>query len=297
MKKLLSLILLIFLIPTTCYSFMEIECPNAVLIDASNGRVLFEQNAYTRAKPASTTKIMTAILALENLKLDDTATASSNAINLVPPDGSNANIQIGETLTIDDLLKCLFIVSGNDAANVLAEKVAGTIPDFTKMMNDKAKEIGCKDTNFVNANGLDADDHYTTAYDLALMYKYAYNKFPDFKRILKITSYTLPNTEQYNKDPRLLQSTNYLMLDRKAKDGFSYYYPNCTGGKTGFTSGAKNCIVASAENESVAIIACVLGGEQNADNSSQRFKDIISLFDYGFQRLVKKEIIHSRRFD
>ena len=164
-------------------------------------------------------------------------------------------------------------------------------------MNEKATILGCKNTHFVNANGLDEENHYSSAYDLAIMYRYAYNNFEAFRRINKALSFELPNTNIYTKEPRILLTTNSLIVNKTNKDGFNYYYQNCDGGKTGYTSGAKNCMVASASSGDIAIIACVLGGSQNIDNSSQRFKDIISLFDYGFQRLTKKELVPSRRFD
>ena len=300
MKKLLITIFFLLMISSCAFGFMEINSKNAILIDSSNGRILYEKDANVAVKPASTTKIMTAILAFENLGLQDTATASQTAISSVPVDGSSAYIQVGETFTVEQLLECLLIVSGNDAANILAEKVGGTTDNFVNMMNAKATEIGCTSTHFVNANGLDNDNHNSSAHDLAIMYRYAYNLFPEFRRIMQIHSFTLPNTNIYQKEERKFTNTNRLMTDQPnsvGKDGFSYYYPACNGGKTGYTSGAKNCLVASASNGNVTLIACVLGGEQNLDGSSQRFKDTISLFDYGFQRIVKKELVSSRRIN
>jgi len=294
MKKLLiSLLFILILLPSINYAFMEINCPNAVLIDASNGRVLYEKEAYSQAFPASTTKIMTALLALEKTSLEEPVKASATAINSVPSDGSSAYIQVGETFAVEDLLKCLLLVSGNDAANVLAEHIGGSIGNFVTMMNEKAKEIGCKGTHFVNANGLDDDNHYTTAYDLSIMYMYAYNNYPDFERILKLSSFSLPATDIYKKDDRVFTNTNRLFFEKESSDGHSYYYPYCTGGKTGYTSKAKNCFVASASKNDIDLIVCVLGGDKNTDNSSQRYNDTITLFNYGFERLVKKELVHS----
>jgi len=220
MKKLLiSLLFILILLPSINYAFMEINCPNAVLIDASNGRVLYEKEAYSQAFPASTTKIMTALLALEKTSLEEPVKASATAINSVPSDGSSAYIQVGETFAVEDLLKCLLLVSGNDAANVLAEHIGGSIGNFVTMMNEKAKEIGCKGTHFVNANGLDDDNHYTTAYDLSIMYMYAYNNYPDFERILKLSSFSLPATDITKKMIEFLQiqidyflKKNHLMV-------------------------------------------------------------------------------------
>lgn len=295
MKKFLfcfMLFSLILIINSFCFG-LEINSPYAVLIDASNGRVIFEKDAYTKTSPASTTKIMTAILTLEKTDLNEGAIASKNAINAVPSGGSHANIQAGESFTIEDLLKALLLVSGNDAANILAEHVGGSISEFANMMNDKAKEIGCKNTHFVNPNGLDDDNHYSCAYDLAIMYRYAYNNFPDFRRIISAKSFTLPTSDLYTKDDRRYMNNNRLLNDLAGTDGFLYYYPDCTGGKIGYTSKAKNCFVASAEQNGVDIIACVLGAEQAPDKSSYRYLDTISLFNYGFLRLKKMELTAS----
>ena len=284
---------LILIINSFCFG-LEVNSPYAVLIDASNGRVLFEKDAYTKAIPASTTKIMTAILTLEKASLNEGAIASKNAINLVPSGGSHANIQAGESFTIEDLLKALLLVSGNDAANILAEHVGGSIEEFVKMMNEKASEIGCRNTHFTNPSGLDDDNHYSCAYDLAIMYKYAYNTFPDFRRIIITKSFTLPTTDLYTKDDRRYINNNRLLNDLAGTDGFLYYYPDCTGGKVGYTSKAKNCLVASAEQNGINIISCVLGAEQAPDKSSYRYLDTKALFDYGFLRLKKATLASSR---
>ena len=152
---------------------LKIYSPSYILMEASTGKILAENNPNEVMPPASTTKIMTAILTVENCKLDEIATVSHNAIFSVPPSYSIASLREGEELTVEQLLNVLLIQSANDAANVLAEHIAGSVEEFAKMMNDKAKELGCKNTNFVNANGVEEDDHYSTAYDLALMGKYA----------------------------------------------------------------------------------------------------------------------------
>lgn len=160
------------------------------------GKILYEKDAHKKMYPASTTKIMTAILALENRSLTDTANVSYNAIFTVPVGYSNANLQLDETLTYEQLLHVLLIPSANDAANVIAEDIAGSVESFSSMMNTKAREIGCENTNFVNANGVHNENHYSTAYDLALIGKYAMEN-ETFRKIVSTVRYTLPVTNKW----------------------------------------------------------------------------------------------------
>lgn len=233
---------------------------------------MYEKNAYEKRYPASTTKIMTAILTLENCDLNDTATVSSTAIKL-PPGYISAHLQAGEVLTINDLLHLLLIVSSNDAANVLAEHVAGSIDNFSTMMNEKAKEIGCLNTHFVNPNGVQNVNHYSTAYDLCLMANYAM-KNETFRKLVAIPSYTVPATNKY--EQRELYNTN-LLLQKENKDTKTkniYYYEYAIGIKTGYTNQAKNCLVAAASKNGVEFISVVLGSSLNeSDNNSERFAE------------------------
>ena len=180
---------------------------------------------------------------------------------------------------------------GNDSANILAEHVGGTIEEFVKMMNEKAIALGCKNTHFANPNGLDNSEHYSCAYDLAIMYMYAYNNLEEFKSLVSSQRYTLPISEQYKKDDRFFVNTNRLIINQPSSDGFNYFYEYCTGGKTGYTSNAKNCLVASAKKGETSLICAILGAFQAPDNSSYRYKDAIELFEYGFKRIVQKEIV------
>lgn len=170
-KKIFFLIfVIIFCFSSYCFAAVpDVQCPSAVLIHADTGKILYEKESNKTMYPASTTKIMTAILVLENAQLTDIATVSSNAVKSVPAGYSRANLQVGEQFTIDQLLHVLLIPSANDAANVLAEHIAGSIAEFANMMNQKAVEIGCKNTHFVNPSGIHSNDHYSTAYDLALI--------------------------------------------------------------------------------------------------------------------------------
>lgn len=261
-----------------------VNAPVALLMDAGTGKVLYEKNAYEKRYPASTTKIMTAILALEHCKLDDVATVSYNSIFSVPVGYSNSNLQLDEKLTIEQLLHVLLIPSANDAANVLAEHIAGSVESFASMMNTKAIEIGCKNTNFVNANGVHDENHYSTAYDLALIGQYA-AKNETFNNLVTKTRYTLPITNKYEKEDRIFITTNKLVNPKSGQ-----YYEKATGMKTGYTVAAKNCIVASAKQGDMEVIAVILGAANDSFTNSNKFNDCISLFNYSFKTYTYKNI-------
>lgn len=256
--------------------------PKVLVMEASTGKVIYEKDGYSKSYPASTTKIMTAILTLEHCKLTDTATVSHEAIFTVPIGYSHAYLQEGEELTIEQLLHVLLIPSANDAANVLAEHIAGSISSFTTMMNTKALELGCTGTNFVNANGIHNTNHYSTAYDLALMGRYAMQN-ETFRKIVSTTKYTLPATNKYPEPTRFFKQTNLLIVpdDRDRVD--NYYYPYTTGIKTGYTDAAGNCIVASAKKDDVEYIVVILGAQNTENGLSARYIDCKKLFDYAFE--------------
>jgi D-alanyl-D-alanine carboxypeptidase (penicillin-binding protein 5/6) len=249
--------------------------------ELSTGKVLFEKNSHEKMYPASTTKVMTALLVIENCELTDTATASYNAISIIPSGYSTANIQVGETLTIEDLLYALMLPSANEAANVLAEHVAGSIASFATMMNTRAEELGCENTHFVNANGIHNEDHYSTAYDLYLIAKEAM-KSDTFRKIVSTTSYTLPATEQYSTNDRVLKNTNQLLHVNKSSKADNYYYKYCIGIKTGFTTQAQNCLISASSKDGLEIINVVLGAGSTEDNLSVRYLDSIELFNNAY---------------
>ena len=265
--------------------------PACILMDQNSGKILYSKNANTKMYPASTTKIMTAILTLENCKLDEVATASHNAVYSIPYSYSVATIQEGEELTIEQLLNVLLIPSANDAAVVLAEHIAGSVEAFAEMMNNKAVEIGCKNTHFVNPNGIHNEDHYSTAYDLALMGQYAM-KFDVFRSIVSKTYYALPATAKYDKDDRKFNTTNDLIKKNYSSSPRNYYYEYATGAKTGYTDAAKSCIVATATKDDVSLIAVVLHDSITDEGLSQRALDCKALFEYGFNNYSEKTIVN-----
>lgn len=268
---------------------LNIYSPSALLMDAHTGKILYEKNIDEIRYPASTTKIMTAILALEHCDLSDVATVSYDAIFTVPSGYANANLQLGEQLTIDELLHVLLIPSANDSANVIAEHIAGSISSFANMMNSKAIEIGCTNTHFVNPSGIHNEEHVSTARDLALMAKYAMQN-STFRNLVKQTYYNLPVTNKYETTDRVFRTTNDLLRVNNYDRADNYYYKNAIGIKTGYTSAAKNCIVAGAERDGLELIAVILGAEQTETGLSERYLDCETLFDYGFETYAEKKL-------
>ncbi len=291
MKKLFLFSLLFLLLINTTVFAVEVSAPHAILIDLDTGKTLFQQDAYSPVYPASTTKVLTAILALENCSLDEKVTASFTAVNSVYAGGTTASIQEGETHTVRDLLCTLLVHSANDAAYILAEHIGGSTTSFCSMMNSRAKELGAIGTYFVNPNGLPSTTHKCSAYDMALFAKHAMKNFPEFREIVKMTSYALPVTEEYKKLYRneypnatdeeihryLTTTTNHLINPSRE----SYYYEYATGIKTGYTDAAANCIVASAEKDGVELIVVIFG----ANGWTNLRNDCVNLFEYGFSRL------------
>lgn len=258
-------------------------------VEVSTGKVLFEKNAHEKNFPASTTKVMTALLVLENCELTDTATASYNAISIIPSGYSTAHIQVGETLTIEDLLYALMLPSANEAANILAEHVAGSISSFATMMNTRAEELGCENTHFVNPNGIHNDNHYSTAYDLYLIANEAM-KNPEFRKIVSTPTYTLPSTDKYADNDRVCKSTNQLIHVNNSNRSDNYYYKYCIGIKTGFTTQAQNCLISQASKDGLEILNVVLGAGTTEDNLSIRFLDSIELFEYAYNNYAMTTI-------
>lgn len=302
MKKLkFTLFIFIFLIlfiifapPCFADSDLKTYCPSSILMETSTGKILYEKNANEVSFPASTTKIMTAILTVENCKLDDVATVSHNAVYSIPYDYTHASLKEGEELTIEQLLYALMIPSANDAAIVLAEHISGSVEEFAKLMNKKAKELGCKNTHFVNPNGIHNKNHTSTAYDLALMGQYAM-KNETIRKIVSTKQFTLPTTNKYNKTDRIFNNTNDLLSTYSR-----YYYEGTTGVKTGYTGEAGNCIVASAKKNGFEVLLVVLGGKSTSKGLSERYLDCKTLFDYAFDnysfKILNEKIVFYNKF-
>lgn len=267
------------------YREPTINSEAGLLIEVNSGKILFDKNATKQMNPASTTKIMTAILALENCTLDEKAKVSKNAIALVPSGYTTARLVAGEEISIKDLLYGLMLNSANEAANVIAEHISGSIDDFAILMNKKAKELGCTNTHFVNANGMHNEDHYTTAEDLAKIAIYCM-KNEEFRKIVSTVEYTIPATNAYSKDDRIMKNTNALINPNS-----QYYCDYAIGVKTGFTTQAGNCLVSYAEKNDISLVCVTLKAGSTTGSSSYRFADSKSLLEYGFEAFSNKDII------
>ena len=264
-------------------NLLNIYSESAILIESKTGKILYDKDIYSRKYPASTTKILTAIIAIEECDLEEKARASHEAIFSIKSGYSIANIREGEEFTIRELLNVLIMQSANEAANVIAEHISGSVDEFAKLMNKKAKEIGCLDSNFVNANGAHNDNHYTTAYDLALIAKYCMQN-EIFKEIVCMQECKLPSTEIFEEE-RCFRNTNSLMQSNSR-----YYYPYCNGIKTGYTTPAKNCLISSSTKNGFELISVILHAESTEDGLSARYVDTINLFEYGYNNFNKEDI-------
>lgn len=227
-----------------------IETESAIIVDVKTGQQLYGKNIYEKRYPASITKIMTCALALENLNLEDTVTFSADAVNLAI--GSSAAYVVeGEQIGVKECLYGLMVHSCNDLANGLAEAVSGDMDSFAKLMTEKAKKLGCTNTNFVNAHGLDNESHYTCAYDMALIAKYAFETQALYREIIKTQQYSIGPTNKCE-ESRYWNNGNELILENSY-----FYYQDCIGGKTGYDEKAKSTLVTYA-NINGRELLCVL---------------------------------------
>lgn len=276
MKKITALVLAILLIVGTTLTAkaeepLEIQSPSALLMEASTGTVLYEKNADEKASPASVTKVMTVLLIFEelergNLKLEDEVVTSAHAKSM---GGSQVFLEEGEKQTVDDMLKCILISSGNDASVAMAEHIGGSEQEFVNRMNDKAARLGMKNTHFTDCCGLtDSDDHYTTARDIALMSRELITKYPQVKDYTTIWMDTITHVTAQGTKEFGLSNTNKLLRS----------YDGCTGLKTGSTSKALFCLSATALRNEVELIGTIM----TAPTSKIRFADAAAMLNYGF---------------
>ena len=279
----------------------EADARAALLIDVESGETLYEKAAHERNFPASITKVMTALLVFEavdagQLRLDQEITARESAFENLASDGSTAGIKAGETMTVENLLNCLLIVSANEAAHILAEAVAGDIDAFVARMNERAQQLGCTDTHFANPSGLHNDRHYTSAWDIYLITREAMTH-EGFMTIVGRKAYTVPATNIAKE--RELHSTNYLISTwRTGWPG--YYYEDARGIKTGSTPEAGYCLVATAVRANRQLISVVLGAERvtldDGTIQTRSFSETIRLFDHGFDDFKRMDLIDTDEF-
>lgn len=254
-----------------------IGAESAILMDVDTGIVLYEKNVHEQLYPASTTKLLTALLVIENSTMDETVTFSHDAIFNIERDSSHIGIDVGEQLTIEQCLYGLLLGSANEVAYALAEHVGGDLDSFIDMMNARAAQLGCTDTHFANANGLPQVDHYTSAYDLALIARECY-KNETLSKISGTAHYTIPPTNIQTEERPL--DNHHQMLT-----GFQYAYDGIVGGKTGYTEEARQTLVTCAQRNGLRLV-CVIMKEE----SPNQFLDTAELFDYGFNNFQKLNI-------
>lgn len=263
--------LIVFFCQSLKVNALEVNAPSVILMEASTAKVIYEKDAYTKRSPASVTKIMTLLVIFEeldkgNIHLEDVVTTSAYAKSM---GGSQVYLEEGEHQSVDTLIKCITVASGNDASVAMAEYISGSEKDFVDKMNEKAAQLGMQNTNFVDCCGLtDSDNHYTCAYDVAIMSRELITKYPEIFDYTTIWMEDITHTTQRGSSNFTLSSTNKLLKQ----------YEWTTGLKTGYTSKAKFCISATAQKDGIDLIAVVMG----AESSALRNQDAVAMLNYGF---------------
>lgn len=253
-----------------------ISAQSAIVMDVDSGTVLYAKNIHEMLYPASTTKILTCLLAVENATMDENVEFSYDAVFGVPRDGSNMGIDVGEILPMEDCLYGILVGSANEVAAAVGEHVGGDTETFLQMMNDRAKELGCKNTNFMNANGLHDDNHYTTAYDLALIARAFFSN--DYLA-------NIANTPRVHFEPTATQPDDFYLNNKNKLVSGEIKYEYYMGGKTGYTSDARQTLVSCAEKDGMRLV-CVVMKEETPD----QFNDTVTLFNYGFSNFKKVKV-------
>lgn len=243
---------------------------SAILIEPTTGTIIYEKDPHKKMYPASITKIMTALLAIENCKMNDTVVYSKKNLDSLTAEDSNIQCQVGEKMSVKDCLYALMLSSANETATALAEHIAGSSEAFAKLMNERAKQAGATDTHFANPNGLHDDNHYVTAYDMSMIMKAAI-QYPVFLDVIHTTEYTIPANNKRTEPFQSYQRHKMLFTTSP------YYDADVIGGKTGYTDQAGKTLVTYAKRGNVSLISVVL-----KSNGDQVFDDTKKLLDYGF---------------
>ncbi|WP_026906595.1 D-alanyl-D-alanine carboxypeptidase family protein [Paucisalibacillus globulus] len=263
-KTLIAILVFTFSLPIIGHAEPGVSASNAVLIEQSTGRILFEKNAHEKSNIASITKIMTAIIAIESGKMEEMATASEKAVYT---EGSSIYLKQGEKMKLEDLVYGLMLRSGNDSAVTIAEHVGGSEEGFVYLMNEKAKWLSMSNTHFDNPHGLDSDTHYSSAYDMALLMRYAMQN-EKFQQITGAKSFKSESREYSWKNKNKL---------------LTVYYQYCTGGKTGFTKQTGRTLVSTATKDEMDLIAVTL-------NAADDWRDHMEMFEWGFEQYDMERI-------
>ena len=296
-RRILSVFLLTALLcglfcvsPACALEDPDIRTRAALLVDGDSGRVLYAKNENVRYAPASLTKLMVALLVMEALErgeltMDQPITATVTSLANLTPDSSTAGIRAGETLTVEELLYCMLLVSANEVGDIIGEALCGSTDAFIQRMNDRAFELGCVNTHFVNSSGLDHANHYTTAWDLYLITREVM-QYPAFMTICGTASHTVPATNL--SDARKLHTTNGLMSEWRYS---GYLYEGAVGIKTGTTPNAGRCLVSSANRDGRSLVSVVLGAGLSADGRIMSFVETARLFDWGFDNFAETAVL------
>lgn len=256
----------------------QVEAEAAVVMDAATGAFLYSKNMDAKEYPASITKIMTTLVAIENGDLDSRVKFSDEAVNYLDPESSRLWMEEGERISLRRALYGVMLASANDCANGVAEKVGGSIDNFIQMMNDKAKELGCTNTHFTNAHGLHDEDHYTTARDMALIMQAALRN-ETFAEICQTVEYHYPKTNK-------MKEERYFINHHKMLPDGEFYYRGCLGGKTGFTSDSLNTLVTAVNRRGRVLICVVL----RTNGSDKTYRETTQLLDYGFDNFTRERL-------
>lgn len=266
---------------------IETGSPNAIVMEMNTGTVLYEKNVHEQRYPASITKIMTTLLAVENCDMDETVVFSADAVYKNEGNTSHIARDLKEEMTMEECLYAVMLASANECAYAVAEhvgqKLGGDYQTFIDLMNERARELGCKNTNFMNCNGLPDTEHVTTAYDMALISSAAY-KNENFRQIAGAKTYTIPPTNKHEEET-YLQNHHNMLYPYKTR---AYLYEYCEGGKTGYTQAANSTLVTYAQKDGMSLVCVVMNTK-----TPNHWEDTIALFDYYFNNFQTLNILEN----
>ncbi|WP_193708243.1 D-alanyl-D-alanine carboxypeptidase family protein [Alkalibaculum sporogenes] len=283
-KVLIIIFALVVFINSRALANPNIESGSAMLMEADTGQILYDKNSNVKQYPASITKVLTAIIALEHNELEDVVVVGNDVPNQIESGSSAIYLIPDEKLTMEQLMYGLLVESGNDVAVAIAEQTSGSVEEFSKLMNAKAKALGANDSNFVNPHGLHNENHYTTAHDMALIMREAI-KNPILLNLMTTKNYIIPETNK--QDTRYLWTKNRLYRS----DTGEFFYDKVIASKTGFTSVARNTLLSAAEENGMRLIAVVL-----QSNGVASYSDTINMFEYGFDNFVTSTLVNKNEF-
>ena len=264
---------------------VKISAESGIVMDVQSGTILYSKNIDKKEYPASITKVMTALVAIENSSLSETVTFSYDAVMNLESGASNIGTQVGEKMTMEECLYAILLMSANEVCNGVAEHIAGSIDGFIKMMNNRAKELGCTGTHFVNANGLWKKNHYTTAHDMALIARAAY-KNPTFAKITGTKRYNIPKTNKAKNGHALYNHHGMLYASTFPQ----YVYEYCVGGKTGYTSKCRYTLVTFAKKDDMTLVSVIMKAPNSPWVEPNEYTDSTSLLNSCFESYSRHKI-------